>query len=296
MILFLILAACSCRREEILDDRCNYRIEIAPTYDMLYNKPAQAPKLYKICFYDPASGNLVTECTVGEHGGPLYNLRAGEYDVVVHDYSFNRTKVADNANSQSLRAYSSPVSYKEYPVIETPDHLFVEQFRKLKVPHLSERDPEFVIRSEPRSIIDSWYLEVEGIKGLRNADIIDVYITGQSDALLFARDGDIFSGREAAIWFEAICDYENGLITTPFNTFGKLSGSFSELILNMRIVGVGGEVYLCNADVTGQFEDPDNIEHVISAHFDISINERKDGGMSPVTDDWNPIIEDVTLE
>lgn len=296
LTILLAAALSSCRREELHDDVSRYRIEIAPSYDMLYNRPAQTPKLYKVCFYRPGSGELVTECTVGENGGALYNLQAGVYDAIVYDYTFNRTKVADNGNRQTLRAYSSPVAYKEFPVIEAPDHLFVQEFKGLSIPHISDHDPEFVIRSEPHSIIDAWCLNVDGIKGLRNADIIDIYITGQTDALLFARDGEKFSGRDVAIWFEAVCDYEQGMIITPFNTFGKMSGSFSELVLNMRIVGAGGDTYLCRADVTDQFEDPHNLEHVISASFDITINERKDGGMAPVTDIWTPIIEDVTLE
>lgn len=296
LLCLLMLALCSCKREYIYDDMSKYRIEINPDYDMLYNMPSQAPMLFKVCFYEPSTDNLVTECTVGEKGGALYNLQAGNYDVVVYDYSFNRTKVIDTENRQTIRAYTSAVTYSEFPVVETPDHLFVQEFRDMHIPHLSERDPEFVINCEPRSVVDSWCLKVDGIKGLENADVIDVYVTGQTDALLFAREGEKYSGRSVAIWFEARCDFEKGMIITPFNTLGKLSGSLSTLILNLRIVGAGGETYLCDADVTKQFDDEGNTEHIISASFDITIHERKDGGMAPVADEWNPHVEDVYLK
>ena len=295
MAAFTVISLCSCNREPIYDDRSDYRIEISPDYDMLYNRPVQAPSLWRCCFYERGTHRLVSSSTVGSKGGYLYNLEPGVYDALIYDYTFNRNKVSGDRLLPDIHATTNTLAFQQIQVRESPDHLFVQRLDSLVVPHLSERDPEWVLRCSPRSGVDSWLLEVDGIRGLRNAEEIEVYVTGQSGALYFGRYADRLENIDCALYFKAGCDYEREVISTPFNTFGRVDGTQARLVLNLFIQGVGGESYVCRSDVTDQFDDPQNTEHVIRASFDLVIRERRDGGMYPKADPWDPIVEIIDL-
>ena len=290
-----LLEMCSCQREPIYDGRSEYRIEITPEYDMLYNTPDKDPNLYRVLFYDPLSHKLVTSNTVGTKGGYLYNITPGVYDIVVYNYTMNKTKVSHEENLNSLMALTTVLSYQDLPVVETPDHLLVAKMEDVVIPHLTVNDSEFVLKVTPKSIVDSWCLVINGIKGLRNVNYIDTYITGQAQAVYLDKGKGGISDVNVTIFFPAVCDLGRGIIYTPFNTFGKIEDKVSDLRLNIRIVGSGGDEYVCEADVSDQFEDPDNVNHIITATFDVTVKERKNGGMSPVADDWNPEIEEISL-
>lgn len=286
----------SCLRDVVFDEKSDYRITVSPLYDMQYDRPDKEPAMFRVLLYDPESHNLVSSNMVSGNGGYLYNIRPGVYDILVYNYTLNRTKVTHEENLSLIQAGTSAVSYRETPIVETPDHLFVQRFDKVDIPYLSTQDEPFVLNCEPRSVVDSWILIIDGIKGLRNADYIDVYISGQARNSFIAKDGDSrISNINTTIFFAARCDYAKGLIYTPFTTFGKIPDERAKLELNIRIVGSGGEVYSCQADVTEQFDNPDNIRHEIRATFDVTISERKDGGMNPAADPWKPDANTIIL-
>lgn len=295
-LLILILAAlllmASCR-EQMYVDMSNYKIEIATQNDMLYLQPDRDPSLYRVLFYDRQTHNLVTSNTVGTDGGFLYNVEPGTYDVVVHSYQNSKTTVSYNDNLQTLIATSSVLSYKDVPIVRTPDHLFVQVLKDVRIPHLTRNDPPWILKCAPRSIVQSWKIYIEGIKGLENAGIIDVYLSGQSQGKLIG-DGHL-AEENAAVYFRAVPDLMNGVIDCPFTTFGKKDGEHAMMTLNIVIMGVGGDTYICKADVTDQFDDPTNIDHIIRAYFDVIIHERMDGGFNPHADKWDAIWDIIEI-
>lgn len=302
-ILWIIIAILSanilfsCRRDPIYDEKSDYQIIINPVYDMLYDRPDKAPSMFRVLLYEPLSHNLLSSNMVGGNGGYLYNIHPGVFDILVYNYTLNRTKVTHEENMSLIQAGTSALAYRETPIVETPNHLFVQRFENVEIPYLSVNDEQFVLECEPVSVVDSWILIVDGIKGLQNADIIDIYISGQAQNRFIAKGGnDKINNVNVTVTFQAKCDYAKGLIYTPFTTFGKLADKEADLELNIRIVGSGGEVYSCVADVTDQFDDPENIRHEIRATFDITIGERKDGGMNPSAEPWKPDEEIIDLK
>lgn len=286
----------SCLRDVIFDEKSDYRINIRPLYDMLYDRPEKGPAMFRVLLYDPESHKLLSSNMVSGEEGYLYNIRPGVYDILVYNYTLNRTKVTHEENLSLIRAGTSALSYRDTPIVETPDHLFVQRFDKMHIPYLSAQDDPFILNCEPRSVVDSWILIIDGIKGLKYADYIDVYISGQAQNAFIAKTGaSRISNVNTTIFFAARCDYAKGLIYTPFTTFGKIPDERAKLELNIRIVGSGGEVYSCTADVTDQFDNPENVRHEIRATFDVTISERKDGGMSPAVDPWNPDTDTLIL-
>lgn len=286
----------SCLRDYIYDEKSDYQIDVSPVYDMLYDRTDKAPSLFRVLLYDPDSHNLISSNMVGGNGGYLYNIHPGTYDILIYSYTLNRTKVTHEENLSLIQAGTSAIAYRSTPIVETPDHLFVEKFERVEIPHLSVHDEPFIIHSEPRSIVESWILIIDGIKGLGNADCIDIYISGQAQNSYIARnEGSKIQNVNSTICFQAVCDYAKELIYTPFTTFGKIPDERAKLELNLRIVGSGGEVYSCSADVTGQFDNPGNLRHEIKATFDVTIKERQDGGMNPSADPWTPDIDTFIL-
>lgn len=295
--LLTVSVVSACRRDPIFDERSDYRVVISPVYDMLYERPEKVPSLFRVLFYDTQSHNLESANTVGGSGGYLYNIHPGVFDILIYNYTLNRTKVTHEENLSLIQAGTSILSYRETPVVETPDHLFVQRLEKVTIPHLSSLDGPFILQCEPSSVVDSWILIVDGIKGLRNADCIDINISGQAQNSFIARsEGNRINNVNVTISFKAQCDYAKGLICTPFTTFGKIADERAELELDIRIVGSGGEVYSCKTDVTDQFDNPENIRHEIRATFDITINERRDGGMNPYAEQWNQDIDIIELK
>ena len=286
----------SCLRDMVFDEKSDYRIYIRPLYDMMYDRPDKAPAMFRVLLYDPESHKLVSSNMVSGNEGYLYNIHPGVYDILVYNYTLNRTKVSHEESLSLIQAETSAVSYRKTPIVETPDHLFVQRLDKVNIPYLSTQDNPFILNCEPRSVVDSWILIIDGIKGLNYADYIDVYISGQAQNVFIAKTGDSrISNVNTTIFFAARCDYAKGLIYTPFTTFGKIPDERAKLELNIRIVGSGGEVYSCTADVTDQFDDPANVRHEIRATFDVTISERKDGGMNPAVDPWNPDTDTLIL-
>lgn len=288
-----MLSLTSCVREKLYDSMSDYRIEMDLVYDMLYDKPERPPQLFKANFYDVNTNALVTSCIINGTSGYLYNIEPGTYNLLVYDYSTNNTKVERESAFTTIYALTSTLSYRDVPVADAPSHLFVYRKESVEIPHISELQPTFVLKTTPRSIMDSWVLVVDGITGLENADGIEVYITGQAGRNYFGRQE--LSDKNTAIFFKAHPDEDMTRIYTPFNTFGKLADFESELTLNLFIQGSGGATYICRADVTEQFDDPTNVNHVIHASFNVHIEPREDSGFDPSVELWEPEKEIIEI-
>lgn len=287
-----VLSLSSCRRIPLYDDKSNYRIAIDTRYSQLYNIPDQRnrPKLYKVNLYNPETGQLMHSNTVGEDGGFLYDVEPGSYDILVYDYTHNRTDISHEDDRDAAVAQSTKVGYSGMPVVESPDHLYVQTFGSVDIPYLTENDETWVLRSNPESIVESWLLCIDGIKGLEYADAINCYVTGQV-ASKYLYSGAPHSS-ECCIFFNGETNLEKGVIETPFNTFGRLRERAAQLIINLVIEGSGGDTYICRDDVTWQFDDSWNTDKIIRATFDVTIKPRQDSGFNPSAEDWDP---DVTV-
>lgn len=297
IIIFLSVTAClsACKRIELSDSAYNYKASIDTQYSQLYNIPApdKGPKQYRILFYDPETEILKASCIVGRDGGSLYNLLPGVYNIVVYNYEHNNTKISYEESSSTIIANSTVIGYDGMPVVNSPDHLYVQTFDEVNVPYLTGNDEAWVLNCKPSSIVESWLLYIDGIKGLENAQIIDCYVTGQADgAYLYPAEVSL---TQCSIFFKGETNLEKGVIETPFNTFGKLAEAAAKLQLNLIIEGSGGDTYICKADVTDQFDDPENTEKIIRATFDITIKPRQDSGFNPSAEEWEPEVEIIDL-
>lgn len=291
-----LLLLCSCGKTMQDNAVTGYMIEIDVQYTQLYDVPkvGREPKQFRVNFYDPESGHLVTTNIINGSKGYLYNLHPGTYDVLVFDNTSNKTNVAGEREYTGIVASTAVYSYGEYPSVESPDHLYLYRQQGVVVPQETESGGVWVFHARPESVVQNWLLYIDGIKGLENADNINCYLSGQSGACLLGMGTP--AQKEVTIFFPVYPNPAKGVIESPFNTFGKMEGKEAVLTLNLLITGSGGEGYICQTDVTSQFLDPDNTEKIIRAHFDLVIKERQDGGFNPTTDPWDDIAEDINIK
>lgn len=275
------LASDSCKREPIHEPFSNYYLVLEGDYKDLHIDPA-VPSMYEAVFYDPVTHNEVGQSYLGTNGGYIYDLPAGTYEMIVYSLNSGTTKITGLKRYLDGHAYTDRYTESDTLSYYSPDHLMVARDPQFEIPFLYDRDDVEYIYAYPKSIAKSWCVVIDGIKNLTNAAAIDIYITGQSSSKVLSTEE--LSDNVNTIHFSGKIDKEKNVIYTPFCTFGKLAGKHSTL--RLAIKDPNNRTIVCHADVTDQFEDPQNTDRYIRAHFEIEIDPKKDGGMMPDVEEW----------
>lgn len=274
-----VLAFCSCKREPLHEPFSNYYLQLEPDFDALHIKPVD-PGMYEVVFYDKITHNEVGQSYLGSNGGYIYGLGPGTYEMIVYGFDSGNTVVS------GLGTFTGAVAKTEIysnGIHNAPDHFIVASDENFEIPFLFDRDEPEILYAYPRTIMDTWCVVVDGIKGLENATEINFFISGQSSSNNFGPD--VISKEMMTIHFPGTVNAEGDKIYTPFCTFGRFPGTPSNLKLS--IIDSNEQTVECQADITGQFDDPDNTGHWIYLHFDITLSPKTDGGMQPVVEPWN---------
>lgn len=291
--ILVLVAAVSCTREPIYEKVTDYFLLPQISYRSDYDTPGK-PELLTALFYDPVSHEKVSQQYMPPEGGYLYGLQPGEYEMLVFNLGTVSTLLTGVDSFSTAKAYTSTISQTAgMRVVGEPDHLLVGRSARVLLPVMTEMDTTFVIETPMETILDTWCLMVDGIRGLRNAANISIYVSGQSSSNRLStleRSDD-----EVTIYFPGQVSDDYRLIWTPFRTFGKLAGRISTLRLEIEVVGVTGESYKFSEDVTGQFNDPANTAHLIAVNFDIEIPGRQEGGFVPDVDEWDDEVTDIDI-
>lgn len=289
-VLTICLSA-SCRREPLHELRSSYYLDLDISLESLYKQP-QMPSTVTAVFYDHETGEMAFQEFVSGKGGYLYGVTPGTYDILLYSLGTTFTHVEDISRMDEAYAHTNRIS-PEYNLKYEPDHLLVGTLYNQVIPALVEFDDTFVIHAHMETIVDTWKLIVRKIKGLRNATSIGIMIDGLVDSKKLA--SRIYSDTEMNMYFAGVIDNEYRLIETPFCIFGKLPGEVSELNLQISVIGDDGASYKLKTDVTDQFNDPDNTQHLIIVDFDIEIKAKEGGGFQPVVDKWEDVVINFEL-
>ena len=277
----LAMSLASCRREPIHEPFSSYFLVLEGDYKALHINPP-VPGMYEAVFYDRNTHAQVGQSYLGTDGGYIYDLAPGTYEMIVYSFDSGNTEVSSLNGFTS--ALASTERYKEADTLSynAPDHLMVARDTAFTIPFLYDRFETEYLYAYPKTVCDTWCVVVNGIKGLSNAVSMDFYITGQSRSNNIGPNKR--SEKEMTIHFPASIDYEGNRIYTPFCTFGKLPDHVSNLRLVIK--DPNQQTIICRAEVTDQFDDPENTGHWIILNFDVEIDPRKDGGMVPDVNEW----------
>lgn len=287
----------SCKRLPLYDMVDN--VEVRFDFDLSENDPAMhkkpaMPSLMKVIFYDPQTHDRVNEMYCNAGGGKVAGLMPGKYDMVAFNYDTEITEVSGEEFFTTIKAYTSSVRMDTNTlgtVIREPDHLVAGRIQSLEIPYLTEEDATYVIRTQCTTIMDSYTLQVDSLKGLENITSVDVYLTGHSGCNHFGLDER--SGEPVSLHIPCGVDLQNQRLFTKFNTFGKIPGIGGKAILHILVTGAGGRTYDFSDDITEQYQNP---AHEIKLWFKGEIKPREQSGFDPSVGDWDDETIDIGLQ
>lgn len=320
-VLVLCLCLLSCKRIPLYDPQSdvllkldlqlntevtlNDDIDLDGNPDLSRKVYGTMPQTVRVCFYDTQTHALVTEEFLPPQGG-FIDVAAGTYDILVYSLGNEVTRVESTETRAGGRAFTSNVGQTlkvtksgstkamDFNVIYEPDHLFVGRKEAVQIPVHASIDRTVVIEMPMRTLLETYSFEVRNIQGAENIASTDVYITGQASSK-YLWDGR-YPLTPCAIYFPAVLNVDKGHIYTVFNTFGKIPGIESDVLLNVIVGTTSGGKYQWIFDVTPQFDNPDNTHHEIIIDEPVVIPEDgSGGGFSAEVHPWESEIIPIEL-
>lgn len=324
MILMCALCALSCRRVPLYDAESGVYIKINVYTHALIDLPdditkelpqkyidkidGRLPEKMQVNFYDIENHNLVTKAFMGPEGGYV-DIAPGVYDILIFSIDNDYTRVDKMQSRGSIYAFTSQSGSRYLPmskgengesqpmecaIIHEPDHLYVARKESVIIPEHSVVDETVEIYANAATIIDTYILRAINIKNIQNIKNVEVAFSGQ------ARCKYLWDGRynqdEAFITVDCYVDIEGGELVTIFNTFGKQPNSYNYVLLSINQTSTypGLEFVF---DVTDQFDNPDNTNHVIivSDEIDVPDSGSGGGGLDPEVSDWDEEHKNVDI-
>lgn len=206
-------ASFSCKREPLHEPFSDYYLQLENDYSAIHIKP-RTPGMYEAVFYDKVTHKEVGQSYLGTNGGYLYGIPAGTYELIVYSFDSGNTTVS------GLRDFTTALAtterYKDGDTLSynAPDHLMVASDPDFEIPYFYDKDEPEILYAYPKTIMDTWCVVIDGIKGLKNAGAMDIYIDGQSASNNFGTN--TLSMTTRTIHFPARINVEGDKMYSPF--------------------------------------------------------------------------------
>lgn len=304
-----LLTLASCYREPIYRPLKNvqmkFRIDLSLNDSTQWVKPdTVGPSLLRVNFYNPQTHKLEGFMHTTKKGGEISGVGAGTYDIVVFNDDTEYTRIAAQENSNTIQAYTDKIATKiksksktkqtkadddggysseldESIAITMPDHLFVGRAQLVEIPEYSEKDTAVVIPMTIKTIIESYKVQIDGIKGLENITTADLYLSGHAVGNFFGQGKR--SEEVALLHVPCYVDLADYCIRAMCTTFGKVMDVRGLAGLHLIVGGEDGSVYDFEADITQQYLKPD---HFLHFHLDGDIRARDENQFRPKAEKW----------
>lgn len=332
LLLVLPLASCYRRPLEEADYSVNVVINIEKEI-VNYEYPGD-PELMRVAFFDHSTGKLTTQAFLPAYGGTVNVLPGRTYDVLAYNYDTEATYIQSENDFTEILATTNTISDEfksklksratktvksvgepagtdvdassdgsksdskdgdDEVIVYDPDHLYVGRLKEVYIPARSVDSPEITLTIDCETVVESWILEVENIKGAQYIGSMSAVITGLSEwneISIPQRSKDF-----ATVYFDVESIDSEGHLLTRFNTFGQNPESGEKQILSIVITDTAGKGYIFNVDVSDQF--PDNEKQYIYVKTDeIEIPEPEktgSGGVMPSVDEWKDIYSTIII-
>lgn len=310
VMLTLLAPLTSCYRRDLDDADCTVRVEFNFDYDIVNYKVPGDPEMMRVVFYDHESGRRMTEAFLPPTGGTVTVLAGRHYDVmawnfdtevtqVKYDGEFSRVMATTGSIPESsktrLKSRARMKASEDEVFLYDPDHLFVGRKRDQYITPPAVAGAETVIVLDCKTVVESWILNVDKIKGARYVSSITCVINNLAEYNTIAFDQR--SEAMATVYFDKGTLNQDGYYSVPFNTFGRNHALGESQVLSMVITDLGGKNYVFNVDVTDQFIDnPLQIINIKTDDIDIPIPvTTSGGGMEPSVDEWADIVSHIEI-
>ena len=293
----------SCAREPInrpmKDVRIQFRIDLSLNDSTQWVKPdTTGPSLIKVNFYNPQTGRMEGTMYTTKKGGNVTGVSAGTYDIVVFSDDAQYTRIVGEEDFNTLFSNTDKVKSKvkakakadgdddggvdESVAIMMPDHLFVGRAMGVVIPEVMEKDTALVILMDMKTIIESYKIEIDGIKGLENVNTADLYLAGHASGRYLGSDR--LSEELAILHVPCRVSLPDSLVKATCTTFGKIMTAESLAKLHLVLSGADGSVYDLETDIKDQYLRPD---HILKFHLDADIKSRESSTFQPEVEEWD---------
>lgn len=310
LVAVVALLAAACQRRPLEEEYLRVYLDLEIERDVLnYDVADDEPGKMRVVFFDAVTKEYLSHDFVSHDGGYVF-APYGDVDMVVYNIEAEDTRVRDYYSWTGIAAFTNEVSdqqlsrFKHYlqsrvdtrpsydDIRLTPGHLFVAREQNIHIPR-TITDEVFVIRTTAHTIVESWTVEVNGIKGMEWIGSVSMMISGQVSHNYIARN--IRSEEPVALYFDAVSAQRNSTImTSRFETFGREHTSGDAALLSILFTDVQGHPYMYNFDVSDQMVNNPRQHIVISGDIDIPKPEIG-GGFKPTVDDWKELEYDIDI-
>lgn len=329
----LLFSLGSCKRRPLTVADYSVNVVINIDKDIVNYRVSHDPELMRVAFFDHEDGHLMTQAFLPPEGGKVNVIPGRTYDVLVYNFDTEVTLIKDENSFSKIIATTNTISdaFKsklksrgtksptkntvssaddvkspddaksdtkdddDETIVYDPDHLYVGRLNTVEMPARSVDSPEVTLTVDCETVVQTWILEVDKIKGAEYIGSISAVITGLSEFNKISTG--LRSKDYASVFFDIQSIGKDGILTTKFNTFGENPEVTEPQILSLVITDTGGKGYIFNVDVSSQF--PDNKEQIIRVKTDdivIPEPEKKGGGgIAPSVDEWKDIVSEIII-
>lgn len=312
LALTVLFSAPSCKRRPLSDADYNVNVVFNIDQNILNGPEMTEPEMMRVAFFDHNNGNLVAQAYLPPQGGQVSVLPGRSYDVLAYNFgtqvtfiqnenNFGRISATTNQIADSFksklksRGTRSPGDETEGTIVYDPDHLFVGRLMNVDMPARSVESPEVTLTIDCQTVVQSWILCVNKIKGAQYVGSISAVITGLSQ---YHRLGQGNRSEEvASVFFDVRNLDRDGFLDARFNTFGRSPKQGERQILSLVITDVAGKGYIFNVDISDQFIDNPR-QYILVNTDDIEIPEpehKEGGGLAPSVDEWKDINTNINI-
>lgn len=340
LVLGVLSAACHFRPLEDPSNVSYVRVyvderDLLNVKEGFYN-PAFAHPLYKrpeimhVSLFDPATGALVTDRYLRNHGederGFYFDgyvvVNPGTYHLAVYNFGTESTVVDGEYNWQDLSASTHLVSTSltalyskdgetravDGPVRYDADLLFVASEQEVTVHSHQHADTLRQADGTPwftaSSVVKDYYLQI-GVKGAQYIRTSVGILGGMassvklsSKAYLDAAPTSLFMEMNTGAYPEE----DRQCLYATFGTFGRLDTQENQLQLSFELVTTYGSTFEVSLEIYPEFLKPDAVNHrwliidkVITIPDPPDGGEGAGGGLAPSVEDWGNVESEIII-
>lgn len=311
LILFFFLAvilSSGCRRRPLVEVDNNVLLNITIDTSIVNYKVQNPPEMMRALFFDSSTGDFVSHSFLPHNGGYVHVMPGREYDILIYNFDTEATVIGGDHNLGSILAYTNlvPDNIKsrlkgragngdDEMIVFEPDHLFVGKVEDVYIPNRGYGLPAFEIDIIAQTVVETWIVEVDKVRGAEFVGAVSSVITGLADHNMIGSREKSYD--EATVFFEAASLSRDGHFYAKFNTFGRNASAGRSQVLSLVLTDTGGKKWCFNMDVSEKFIDNPR-QHILIRTDEIEIEKPENtggGGLAPEVDEWGDVNTEIII-
>ena len=305
----LVLTSVGCKRRPLVELENNVYLNITIDKEIVNYQVQKDPEMMRAIFFDSQTGDFVSHSFLPHYGGYVHVMPGRTYDVLVYNFDTEATIIGRDGNVETIFAYTNLIpdnlktrlkgrsvkSDEEENITFEPDHLFVGKLEDVYVPLRGEGMPAYHIDIHAETVVQTWILEVDKVRGAEYVGAVSSVMTGLAD---HNRIGfDKMSDDECTVFFEVAQLDKDGHFYAKFNTFGYNPERVTSQIFSLVLTDTGGKTWSFNMDVSEKFKNnPEQYIKIVTDDIEIEKPEViSGGGLAPEVDEWGEINTEIII-